>query len=90
MGTEVEPKMYLPGYYTLRDLDDNVGNGSWSVHNESRTSKNGQYYDILLTSPAIDGYPGYDKEQLKQTILKHEYIFKHQVCVISTLLSYDV
>lgn len=79
MGTEVAPKMYLPGCYTIKDLENNVGNGSWTVPQESRTSKTRQYYETFLARPPIDGYMGYDKEQLRQTILKQESMFKYQL-----------
>lgn len=80
MGTEVQSKMYLPGpgYYSIRDLDDNAGNGRrWDPH--GRTSKSGQYYDMFLASSSIDGYSGYEKQQLRQTILNHEFIFRNQL-----------
>lgn len=83
MGTEVQGKMYLPAYYSMRDLNDATGNGSWPPHHESKTF--GQYYGIFSTRPATDGYMGYDKEQLRQTILTHETIFRHQVCFTATV-----
>ncbi|WCJ25650.1 hypothetical protein M5689_007520 [Euphorbia peplus] len=77
MGTKVQHKMYLPGYYPTRDLNNGTGNGSWSSHNEDKTF--GQYYGIFSAQPAIDGYVGFEKEQLRQTILKHEMIFRQQL-----------
>ncbi|KAH7554528.1 hypothetical protein ACOSQ2_028314 [Xanthoceras sorbifolium] len=77
MGTEVQSKMYMPGYYSLRDLNDNAGNGSWSLHQQKKIF--GQYREFFLTRPAIDVNEGNDKEQLRQTILKHECVFKHQL-----------
>ncbi|PON65984.1 hypothetical protein PanWU01x14_112110 [Parasponia andersonii] len=81
MGTEVESKMYLPGYYSSKDIGNNAGYGGWSLHHESNTLKNGQHYGIFLSKPTLDGvdYDAYDKEKLRQTIMKHESIFRHQV-----------
>lgn len=90
MGTEVQSKMYLPGpgYYTIRDLDDNAINGSWNLHHETRALKSGQYYEMFLTGPSIEGYSGYDKQQMRQTILNHEVTFRHQVCFFPILFRY--
>ncbi|XP_015879824.3 uncharacterized protein LOC107415920 isoform X1 [Ziziphus jujuba] len=81
MGTEVQSKMYLPGCYSMKDLSNSASYGGWSLHHESKPLKNGQHYDIFLTRPIVDGFDfdGYNKEQLRQTIMKHESIFRHQV-----------
>lgn len=81
MGTEVQSKMYLQGYYSLRDLNNNAGKGSWPLHCEQKTLRSGQYHEIFLTRPEMDGYDGHDKELLRQTILKHETVFRQQVCL---------
>ena len=73
-GTEVHSNMKLPGCYSLRNLNGNTGNVGWPFHQENRNS--GQYNDLLLTRLAM----GYDKEQMRQTILEHDSIFRHQVC----------
>ncbi|XP_031286627.1 uncharacterized protein LOC116145325 [Pistacia vera] len=77
MGTEVQSKMYLPGYYSLRDLNDNTGSGSWSLCQQSNMF--GQYHDFFLTRQAIDVNEEHDKQHLRQTILKHESMFRHQL-----------
>ncbi|XP_044504565.1 uncharacterized protein LOC123224882 [Mangifera indica] len=77
MGTEVQSKMYLPVYYSLRDLNDNTGSGSWSLCQQSNTF--GQYHDFFMSRQAIDVKEEHDKQQLRQTILKHESMFKHQL-----------
>ncbi|KAM5581301.1 hypothetical protein ABKV19_010497 [Rosa sericea] len=79
MGTEVQSKMYLPGYYSIPTLTSNAGHGGWSLLHENKTLKNGQQYDILLTRPVVDGFHRCSKEQVRQMILKHESIFKHQL-----------
>ncbi|BBH00273.1 hypothetical protein Prudu_010221 [Prunus dulcis] len=79
MGTEVQSKMYLPGYYSVQKLSSNVGHGSWSLLHENKNLKNGQQYELFLTRPIMDGFHGRDKEQMRQTILKHESVFRHQI-----------
>lgn len=82
MGTEVESKMYLPGYYSMKDISNSAaGYNGWSLHPESNLLKNGRQYGIYLSKPIMDGvdYDVFDKEKLRQTIMKHESIFRHQV-----------
>ncbi|KAJ4961778.1 hypothetical protein NE237_021688 [Protea cynaroides] len=79
MGTKVQCKSYLPGYYSMRDLNSDANNGGWPVYYEDKTLKSGQYYNGFLLRPSTDAYLGYDKEMLKQTMLKHEAIFRDQV-----------
>lgn len=86
MGTEVQSKMYLQGYYSLMDLNNDSGKGSWHVHSDQKTlQRNGQYHEIFLSRPVMDGYDGHDKEVLRQTILKHETLFRHQLCELHRL-----
>lgn len=81
--------MYQPGYYSLRDLNENSSNGSWPLHQQNNLF--GQHRDLFLTRPAIDINQEYDKEQLRQTILKHDSMFRHQVLFSQTsLLNYKV
>ncbi|GLU01841.1 hypothetical protein SLE2022_191230 [Rubroshorea leprosula] len=75
MGTEVQSKMHLPGYYSLRDLSSDTGKVSWPLHHEKKNFE--PYNNLFLTRPAID--IGCDMEQLRETILKHESIFRHQL-----------
>ncbi|KAG6660250.1 hypothetical protein CIPAW_03G092200 [Carya illinoinensis] len=81
MGAEVQCKMYLQGYYSLKDLDNNAGKGTWPLHQEQKILRSGQpqYQDMFLTRPDIHRYEEYEKELLRQTILKHETIFRHQL-----------
>ncbi|KAH0973621.1 hypothetical protein GBA52_025777 [Prunus armeniaca] len=48
MGTEVQSKMYQPGYYSVQKLSSNVGHGSWSLLHENKNLKNGQQYELFL------------------------------------------
>ncbi|KAF8378756.1 hypothetical protein HHK36_030105 [Tetracentron sinense] len=79
MGTKVQCKSYFPGYYSMRDLNEDANSGSWPSYYEDRTLNSGQYYNSCLPRPPTDVYSGHDKEVLKQTMLKHEDIFKNQV-----------
>jgi hypothetical protein len=79
MGTKVQCKGYLPGYYTMRDLNENSNSCSWSLYYGDKTSVNGQYYNDFLPRAATDSYPGYDKDAVKHMMLEHEAIFKNQV-----------
>ncbi|XP_012084767.1 uncharacterized protein LOC105644113 isoform X2 [Jatropha curcas] len=76
MGTKVQHKMYLSGYYPMKDLNDSNGNGNWPSHHENKTF--GQCYGLLSAKPATDGYIANEKEQLRQTIMKHETVFRQQ------------
>lgn len=78
MGIEVQSKMYIPGYYSLRDQNSNAGNGSgWSIHQQRNVF--GEYRDFFSSRPVVDVNERNEKERLRQTILKHECLFRHQV-----------
>ncbi|XP_022774531.1 uncharacterized protein LOC111316718 isoform X2 [Durio zibethinus] len=74
MGTEVHSNMQLRGYYSLRNLNGNTGNVGWPLQHESRNS--GQYNDLFLSRLAMGDD---NKEQIRQTILKHDSILRHQL-----------
>lgn len=77
MGTKVHCKSYLPGYYSMRDL--NQDSNSWPLYYGDKTLTNGQYYNGFLPRAVADSYSEYDKDVVKRTILEHEAIFKNQV-----------
>ncbi|KAK6913305.1 Protein of unknown function DUF863, plant [Dillenia turbinata] len=79
MVTEVQCKVYLPGYYSAKDLNEENGNTRWPLYYEGRALGHGEYYDMLFRRRTNDGYLGDNKAQLRQTILKHESIFRHQL-----------
>ncbi|XP_068655385.1 uncharacterized protein [Aristolochia californica] len=84
MGTKVHSKSYIPGYYSMRDLNKDPNTGSWSLLYEDRMLKNGQCCNGL-TSRLMDSYSAFDKEILKQTMLHHEAVFRRQVCELHRL-----
>lgn len=77
MGTKLHSKAYFPGYYS-RDLS-NAGNGMWAVFDDGKSFQNGQVNDSFLASSTVDRYIGYNKEKVRQTILKHESVFREQL-----------
>ncbi|KAH6771182.1 hypothetical protein C2S52_015985 [Perilla frutescens var. hirtella] len=79
MGTKVDSKSYLPGYYSMRDLNEDSSSSSWSLCYGDKAITNGQYYNGFMPRTATDGYPGYGKDALKQKMLEHEAVFKNQV-----------
>ncbi|PIA62948.1 hypothetical protein AQUCO_00200753v1 [Aquilegia coerulea] len=79
MGTKVHCKSYFPGYCSMRDLNEDADSGSWPMYHEDKMLMARQYYNDFLPRPATDGYSEYDKEVLRQTMLKHEATFKNQV-----------
>ncbi|XP_022726036.1 uncharacterized protein LOC111282286 [Durio zibethinus] len=85
MGTKVQSKSYLPGYYSMRYLNEDSNSCSWPLRYGDKTLTNGQYYTSFFPRPSIDAYPRYDKDVLKRTMLEHEAIFKNQVSELHCL-----
>uniref|UniRef100_A0A0D9Y0T1 Uncharacterized protein n=1 Tax=Leersia perrieri TaxID=77586 RepID=A0A0D9Y0T1_9ORYZ len=76
MGTKVESKTYLPGYFSMADSSVN-SNGNWlSYHEESKPSA---HVSDSFTITTANRSPDYDKEMLKRTMLVHEATFRKQV-----------
>ncbi|KAJ9140510.1 hypothetical protein P3X46_031151 [Hevea brasiliensis] len=69
---------YFPGYCSTRDLNLNASCSSWPSNNVDKISKNGHYFNGNLASPFPDHYLTY-KEKVKQTMLRHEAIFRDQI-----------
>ncbi|CAK9142385.1 unnamed protein product [Ilex paraguariensis] len=79
MGTEVHSKSYLPGYYSMRDLNEDANSSSWPLYYGDKTLTNGQYYHGFMPRTVTDAHPGHDRDAVKQKMLEHEAIFKNQV-----------
>ncbi|XP_042022765.1 uncharacterized protein LOC121770036 isoform X1 [Salvia splendens] len=79
MGTKVDSKGYFPGYYLMRDLNEDSSSSSWPLCYGDKAILNRQYYNGFMPRRAMDGYPGYGKDALKQKMLEHEAVFKNQV-----------
>nr|GMC62195.1 uncharacterized protein LOC109189230 isoform X1 [Ipomoea batatas] len=80
MGTKIQCKTYLPAFYSVKDLNGHVNNNRVSLLNhEEQTLRSVQHFDFFASCVPVDGYFEYDKEKVRQTILKHESIFRHQL-----------
>ncbi|KAJ8569993.1 hypothetical protein K7X08_006570 [Anisodus acutangulus] len=86
MGTQVHYKGFLPSYYSMRDLNEDSNSSSWPLFYGDKTLPNGQYCNGFTSRTMTDAYPGwYDKDVLKQKMLKHEAIFRNQVVELHRL-----
>ncbi|CAK9188169.1 unnamed protein product, partial [Ilex paraguariensis] len=61
----------------MKDSNDNEANGMFALFHEDKTLKNGRLYDSSLTQQARK--LGYEMEKVRQMIMKHEAIFRHQL-----------
>ncbi|MBA0751734.1 hypothetical protein Gogos_000638 [Gossypium gossypioides] len=85
MGTKVQSKSYLPGFYSMRDFNEDSNGCSWPLYYGDKTLTNGQYYNSFFPRAIADAYPEYDKDRLKRTMLEHEAIFHNQVSELHRL-----
>ncbi|CAN6470152.1 unnamed protein product [Victoria cruziana] len=84
MGAKVQCNGYLPAYYHMKDLNDDVRSAICSQFYEDKIFRGGQYCNGFMQQ-STDGCSEYDKEALKQTMLKHEAIFRKQVSELHRL-----
>ncbi|OIT04992.1 PREDICTED: uncharacterized protein LOC109223798 isoform X2 [Nicotiana attenuata] len=72
---------YLPGYYPPKDLNGSVTGNSWSLPHNDITWNGARGFYAFLPPFTVDQNVElvHQKEILKQTILKHEAIFRYQV-----------
>ena len=80
MGANMQCNGHFPGYYSTRDLIFGAEGTSWTSSNGNSELKNDCYQIGSLPLSSSCHLLAYDKELLKQTILKHETIFRDQVC----------
>ncbi|ERN10284.1 hypothetical protein AMTR_s00177p00026800 [Amborella trichopoda] len=78
MGAKVQFKSYAPLYYSMKDLNEDAKSDAWSHIYEDKMLRGGHYYNGFRPVH-MDGHLEYDKEILKQTMLKHEAVFRNQV-----------
>ncbi|XP_019433380.1 PREDICTED: uncharacterized protein LOC109340216 isoform X3 [Lupinus angustifolius] len=76
MGTKVQN---LPGYYSMRDLNEESSSCGWPLFYGDKTLTNGQYYNNHLPTVTADACSVSDKDVVKRTMLEHEAVFKNQV-----------
>ncbi|XP_022881854.1 uncharacterized protein LOC111398924 [Olea europaea var. sylvestris] len=79
MGTKVHCESYLPGYYSMRNLNEDSSSSSWPLFYGDENLTSGQYYNGFTPRAITDRCLGHDKDALKQKMLEHETIFKNQV-----------
>ncbi|KAL2499906.1 Uncharacterized protein Adt_25456 [Abeliophyllum distichum] len=79
MGTEIQANACRTPYYSAMDLDGNSSNCPKSVYQDDQSVKNGQYHHLPMSEQSTNGYLKYDIEVVRQTILKHESIFRNQL-----------
>ncbi|XP_023002787.1 uncharacterized protein LOC111496547 [Cucurbita maxima] len=79
MGTKVQCKSYLPGFYPMRELNNDTSSHNWHLFYGERAFTNAQYPNVFFPRTNTNGYLGDDKNVVKQKMLEHEAIFKNQV-----------
>ncbi|XP_027124452.1 uncharacterized protein [Coffea arabica] len=70
---------YLSGYYYTREQNVDASGSLWQQFNNGFFCRSGRDYNILSQQPMTDQYLAYNKEILRQTMLKHESLFMYQV-----------
>lgn len=76
----MQGKNYLPGYHSMRDLNEDSNNScNWPLYYEDKSLSNGKYCNGFFPTPTTDSHSGNDKDSVKQTMLEHEATFKNQV-----------
>ncbi|GAB4840086.1 hypothetical protein Ancab_020797 [Ancistrocladus abbreviatus] len=85
MGTKVQFDNYWAGYYSMRDLSHDSNGGSWPTYYGDHGFPNPQFCYGFSPGGISDSYLGYNRDIVKQTMLKHEAIFKNQVCELHRL-----
>ncbi|KAF7806228.1 uncharacterized protein G2W53_038389 [Senna tora] len=72
---------YVPGYHSTRSRDLIYGaeGSTWTTSNGNIELQNDRYTNGSLSVPSSVQLLNYDKELLKQTILKQEAIFRDQI-----------
>lgn len=75
----------MPDVYSMRDLNEDSSSSSWPIFYADNTLPNGQNCNGYMPRNSINGYPGHEKEALKQKMLEHEAVFKNQVSELHRL-----
>ncbi|CAN6329561.1 unnamed protein product [Urochloa humidicola] len=76
MGTKVEGKTYIPGYFDMADSSVNSNGNAVPYYKENKPSV---HLSDKFTITSSNGSVHYDKELLKRTMLAHEATFRKQV-----------
>ncbi|GMI86537.1 hypothetical protein HRI_002323000 [Hibiscus trionum] len=71
MQANMQHESHLPGCYATWDLNSDANGTVWPSDNVNRILRNRQYTNVTLP-PSLDLNMFYNKDLLKQTMLKHE------------------
>ncbi|GMJ05784.1 hypothetical protein HRI_004247600 [Hibiscus trionum] len=78
MQANMQHESHFPGCYATWDLNSDANGTVWPSDNVNRISRNRQYTNVTLP-PSLDLNMFYNKDLLKQTMLKHEAEFRDQI-----------
>ncbi|KAI4335940.1 hypothetical protein L6164_014534 [Bauhinia variegata] len=78
-GANVQCTGYFPGYYSTRDLMFRAEGSTLTSSNCNGELKSDSYLNGSLPALSPTQFLGYYRELLKQTMLKHEAIFRDQI-----------
>ncbi|KAK8659114.1 hypothetical protein V6N13_029326 [Hibiscus sabdariffa] len=78
MQANMQHESHFPGCYTTWDLNSDANGTVWASDNVNRISRNRHYTNVTLP-PSLDLSMLYNKDLLKQTMLKHEAEFRDQI-----------
>lgn len=86
MQADMQCKSYFPGHYSSVDLNLDASGSIWPFNNADTVMRSERYCSgtMSLSSPNNDHWV-YNKEELKQTMLKQQTIFRDQVLILSEL-----
>lgn len=83
MGTNMQYNGNFPGYYSAINLNMEANSSTWPLNNIDKMLDCGHFYNGFVSPLSPDQVLGYNKEVLKQMMLKHETIFRDQVSPFS-------
>ncbi|XP_052175838.1 uncharacterized protein LOC127790381 isoform X2 [Diospyros lotus] len=69
---------FLQGCSSSRDVNAGANNGAW-LYNGNTSLTTGHLYNVSLPPPSTDLFVVNDKDLLRQTMLRHDIIFRDQV-----------
>lgn len=79
MGANLQFNSYFPGCYTAMNLKMDANGSTWPLNYDNRTLNSNYCHNGFLLPLSPDQVLGYNREVLKQTMLKHETEFRDQV-----------
>lgn len=84
MGTNTQCNGYFPAYYSTMDQNMYANSSTRPLNNIGKRLEHADHYYGFSLHSSPDQVLGYDTQALKQTILKHETMFRDQVSSISS------